>query len=121
LTFSELNRAIFAGAKLRRPWNAPRLALKSSLYPRAATTSFTTKRQDNESMWVYKLAIMVRELVWVEKADFHGLACSACAWESKTSVPLTSNTLEEKKTQHEQLRYEEFKAHVCAKHPKKTA
>jgi hypothetical protein len=64
---------------------------------------------------------MVRELVWVEKTHFQGWACSACAWEFKTSAPLTGNTLEEMKQHYERRRDEEFKSHVCAKHPKRSA
>jgi hypothetical protein len=64
---------------------------------------------------------MVRELVWVEKAHFHGWAGSACAWEYISSGPFVGTTLDEMKRHYERQRDEEFKAHVCAKHPKRRA
>jgi hypothetical protein len=61
---------------------------------------------------------MARELIWVEKERFQGWACSACAWEFKSSGPLVGDTLDEMKRSYERRRDEEFKAHICAKHPK---
>jgi hypothetical protein len=61
---------------------------------------------------------MARELVWVEQERFQGWACAACAWEFRASGPLVGNTIEEMKSTYEQQRDEEFKAHVCARHPK---
>lgn len=64
---------------------------------------------------------MARELVWVEKQRFHGWACSACGWEFKSSAPFTGTTIDEMKRVYEGQRDEKFKAHVCAKHPKRPA
>jgi hypothetical protein len=64
---------------------------------------------------------MGRELVWVEKERFQGWACSACAWEFKSSGPITGITIEEMKRNYEQQRDKEFKAHACAKYPKLTS
>ena len=57
---------------------------------------------------------MIRELIWVEKERFQGWEC---AWEFKSSGPLVGNTLDEMKRSYERQRDEEFKAHVCPKHP----
>jgi len=64
---------------------------------------------------------VARELVWVEKERFHGWACSMCAWEFKTSGPLSGDTIDKMKRNYERQRDEEFNAHVCAKHPKRPA
>jgi hypothetical protein len=64
---------------------------------------------------------MARELVWVEKERFQGWACSACGWEFKASGPPIGNTLDEMKRTYERRRDEEFRAHACAKHPKRPA
>jgi hypothetical protein len=61
---------------------------------------------------------MARELISVEKERFQGWTCAACAWEFKSSGPVVGNTLDEMKQNYERQRDEEFKAHVCAKHPK---
>ena len=64
---------------------------------------------------------MARELVWVEKERFQGWACSACAWEFKSSGPLIGNTIDEMKQNYERQRDEEFAAHVCGRYPKRHA
>jgi len=64
---------------------------------------------------------MARELIWVEKENFLGWTCSACAWEFKPSGPPIGSTLEEMKHNYEGQRDQEFKAHVCAKHPSRPA
>jgi hypothetical protein len=61
---------------------------------------------------------MFRELVWVEKAHFHGWACSACAWEFKSLGPPIGNSLDEMKQNYERLRDKGFRAHDCAEYPK---
>jgi len=61
---------------------------------------------------------MGRELVWVKKELFQGWACSACAWEFGASGPVVGKTIEEMQRDYERQRDEEFKAHVCAQHPK---
>jgi hypothetical protein len=53
---------------------------------------------------------VARELVWVKVERFHGWACSACAWQFKSSWPLIGNTLEEMKRNYERQRDEEFNA-----------
>jgi hypothetical protein len=65
--------------------------------------------------------MVARELVWVEIERFHGWACSACAWEFKSSGPLTGKTIDEMKRNYERRRDDEFQAHVCAKEHKRPA
>jgi hypothetical protein len=62
---------------------------------------------------------MDRELVWVEKERFQGWVCSVCGWQFKGLGPLVGNTIEEMKRAFERQRGEEFKAHMCAKPPKR--
>jgi hypothetical protein len=57
-------------------------------------------------------------LIWVEKERFQGWACSACAWEFKSSGQVVGDTLEEMQPNYERQRDEQLRAHVCAKHPK---
>ena len=59
---------------------------------------------------------MSREIVWVEKKDFRGWACSECAWKFKPSGIPAGNTLAEIKQNYERERDGEFESHVCAKH-----
>jgi hypothetical protein len=59
-----------------------------------------------------------RELVWVEKRNFQGWACSECAWAFNPSGQLIGKSLEEMKTHYQEQRDKEFKSHVCAEHPK---
>jgi hypothetical protein len=62
---------------------------------------------------------MTRELLWIKKERFEGWACPACDWEFKASRPLVGDTIEEMKRSFEWERDEAFKAHVCAKFPKR--
>jgi hypothetical protein len=64
---------------------------------------------------------MARELIWVEKERFQGWRALRCAREFKSSGPLVGDTLDEMKPNYERQRDEEFKAHVCAKHPERLA
>ena len=64
---------------------------------------------------------MSRELLWVKKERLEGWACSACDWEFKASGPLVGDKIEEMKLHFERERDEAFKAHVCAKCPKRQA
>jgi hypothetical protein len=64
---------------------------------------------------------MGRELIWVEIERFHGWACSACAWQFKSSGPPIGNTIEEMKQNYERRRDAAFNFHMCAKHPKRPA
>jgi hypothetical protein len=58
-----------------------------------------------------------RELEWVERQNFHGWACSECAWEFKSAGPPTGGSLEEMKKHYQQRRDKEFASHVCAENP----
>ena len=61
---------------------------------------------------------MRREMVWIEKEDFRGWACSGCAWKfSPTGVP-TGKTIDEMKQNYERQRDGDFESHVCAEHRK---
>ncbi|MGC1106460.1 MAG: hypothetical protein WA876_07970 [Candidatus Acidiferrales bacterium] len=61
---------------------------------------------------------MRRELVWIEKQEFGGWACSECAWVFVLSGSPTGKSLDEILRHYEQQRDREFSAHVCAKHPR---
>jgi hypothetical protein len=61
-----------------------------------------------------------RELVWVEKKNFQGWACSECAWEFNPSGPLIGESLDQMKTHYQEQRDKEFKLHVCAELPRTT-
>src|SRR6266850_6652774 len=63
------------------------------------------------------MAVMRREMVWVERKNFQGSACTECAWVFKPSGALTGRSLDEMKENYEQQRDKEFKSHVCAKQP----
>jgi hypothetical protein len=49
----------------------------------------------------------------------NGFGCSDCAWRFTASEPLVGNSVEEMRQHCEAQRDQEFKAHVCADHPKK--
>ena len=66
------------------------------------------------------MAPMHRKLVWVERTNFQGWACSECAWVFNPSSPFPGNTIDEMKTKFGQERDEEFASHVCAEHPRAT-
>ena len=61
-----------------------------------------------------------RELVWVEKKNFQGWACSECAWAFSPSGPLIGESLDNMKTHYQEQRDNEFKLHLCADHPRTT-
>jgi rubredoxin len=63
---------------------------------------------------------MRRKLVWVERPNFQGWACSECAWVFSPSSPIVGNSIEEMKTKFGQERDKEFASHVCAEHPRAT-
>jgi hypothetical protein len=63
---------------------------------------------------------MGRKLVWVQRQNFQGWACTECAWEFNPAGPLVGQTLEEMKSRYEKQRDEEFRSHVCAEHPRVT-
>lgn len=66
------------------------------------------------------MAAMRRELVWVERKNFQGWACTECAWVFKPSRTVTGRSLDEMKENYELQRDKEFKSHVCAGHPRAT-
>ena len=57
-----------------------------------------------------------RELVWIERRNFQGWACSECAWAFNPLGPLVGESLDDMKMHYEQQRDEEFKSHLCAEH-----
>ena len=59
-----------------------------------------------------------RRLVWVERQNFQGWACTKCAWVFRAPGPPVGNSLEEMKQNYEQRRDKEFASHVCAQHPR---
>ncbi len=61
---------------------------------------------------------MRRKLVWAERPNFQGWACSECAWVFNASWPLVGNTIDEMKTKFGEERDKEFASHVCAEHPR---
>jgi len=63
---------------------------------------------------------MRRKLVWVQRRDFQGWACTECAWEFNPSGPVVGQSIEEMKNRYEKQRDEEFRSHVCAEHSRET-
>jgi hypothetical protein len=61
-----------------------------------------------------------RKLVWIQKHNFQGWACSECTWVFNPLGPLVGESIDEMKTHYEQQRDEEFTSHVCAEHPRAT-
>jgi len=61
---------------------------------------------------------MRRKLVWVERQDFYGWGCTACAWVFNSSGPPAGHSLKEMMETYERLRDKGFTAHICAEHPK---
>ena len=61
---------------------------------------------------------MRRKLVWVERPNFLGWACSECAWVFNPVGPVVGKSIEEMKTHYEEQRDKEFASHVCAKRPR---
>ncbi len=66
------------------------------------------------------MAAIRRKLVWVERQDFQGWACSECAWAFNPSGPLVGKSIDEMKMRYEQQRDKEFASHLCAEHPRVT-
>jgi rubredoxin len=64
------------------------------------------------------MVAMRRKLVWVERQNFQGWACTECAWVFNPSWPLVGNSIDEMKTNFGQQRDKEFASHVCAEHPR---
>jgi hypothetical protein len=59
-----------------------------------------------------------RKLIWVERTNFQGWACTECAWVFNAAGPLVGRSIDEMKMHYEQQRDNEFAAHVCAEHPR---
>jgi hypothetical protein len=59
---------------------------------------------------------MRRKLVWAERPNFQGWACTECAWVFNASQPLVGNTVDEMKRKFEEERDKKFAFHVCAEH-----
>jgi hypothetical protein len=64
------------------------------------------------------MVTMRRKLVWVERKNFQGWACTECAWGFNAVGPIVGKSIEEMKEQYEQQRDQEFASHVCAAHPR---
>jgi hypothetical protein len=64
------------------------------------------------------MAPVRRKLVWVERTNFQGWACTECAWVFNASWPLVGTTIDEMKTKFEEERDKEFASHLCADHPR---
>jgi hypothetical protein len=63
------------------------------------------------------MVAMRRKLVWVERQNFQGWACSECAWAFNPSGPVVGKSIEEMKTHYEEQRDKEFASHACAGPP----
>lgn len=61
---------------------------------------------------------LAREMLWVEREQFRGWACSVCAWVFKTSGRLDDKSIEKLKQRYEAERDKAFKSHVCADYPR---
>jgi hypothetical protein len=57
-----------------------------------------------------------RELVWVERQNFQGWACTECGWVFNPSGAPAGRSLDEMKQNFERQRHKEFTSHVCAQH-----
>jgi len=66
------------------------------------------KHKPHQNLEVCHMAAMRRELVWVEKRNFQGWACTECAWVFKPSGTFTGRSLDEMKENYEQQRDKEF-------------
>ena len=63
---------------------------------------------------------MRRKLVWVERQNFQGWACSECAWAFNPLGPLVGESIDEMKMHYELQRDKEFATHICTEHPRAT-
>jgi rubredoxin len=63
---------------------------------------------------------MRRELIWIERHNFHGWACSECGWVFRPLGSLVDESIHDMKRHYEEQRDKEFKSHVCAEHPRAT-
>ena len=58
-----------------------------------------------------------RKLIWGERKNFHGWACSECAWQLNSASPPVGQSLEEMQLNYEKRRDKEFASHVCTANP----
>jgi len=63
---------------------------------------------------------MHRKLIWVERQNFLGWACTECAWAFNPIGPLVGESIERMIVDYKQQRDKEFTSHVCAEHPRVT-
>jgi hypothetical protein len=61
-----------------------------------------------------------RKMVWAERQNFQGWACSECAWVFNPSGPLVGKSIDEMKMYYAEQRDKEFASHICADHPRTT-
>jgi rubredoxin len=61
-----------------------------------------------------------RNLVWVERQNFQGWACTECAWVFNPSGPPSGESIDEMKTNYTLRRDKEFTSHVCADNARAT-
>jgi rubredoxin len=66
------------------------------------------------------MVAMGRKLVWVERQNFQGWACTECAWVFNPTGPVVGKSIEEMKEHYEEQRDKEFVSHDCAAHPRTT-
>jgi hypothetical protein len=59
-----------------------------------------------------------RKLVWLERQNFCGWACSECLWVFNPEGPPIGELLDEMVRHYEQRRDMEFTSHDCAEHPR---
>jgi rubredoxin len=64
------------------------------------------------------MVAMRRKLVWVERQNFQGWACTECAWVFNPTGPVVGKSIEEMKEHYEEQRDKEFVSHDCAAHPR---
>jgi hypothetical protein len=76
-----------------------------------------SKKRNRTKSPEYSIETMRRRLVWVERQNFQGWACTDCAWAFNPAGPLVGKSIAEMKMQYEQQRDKEFTSHVCAEHP----
>jgi hypothetical protein len=59
-----------------------------------------------------------RKLVWAERPNFEGWACTECAWVFNPGGRLVGGTMDEMKMSYQTQRDKAFAVHVCAEHPR---
>ena len=59
-----------------------------------------------------------RKLVWAERPNFEGRACTECAWVFSPEGRLVGGSLDEMKMSYQTQRDKAFAVHVCAEHPR---